>query len=170
MSDRKFVIHKHDSSNLHYDFRLELDGVFKTWIIPTGPSTDPREKRMAIPYEDHSMEVFEWEGYIQGGDEGDGPKIIWDRGTYRNTTTREGNPQTVEEGIESGKITIELKGEKIRGGYALFRADLEEEEGWLFVKMDDEYADARRNPVSTEPESVLTGRTLDEVGQDDHEA
>lgn len=151
----KFVIHKHDASSLHYDLRLEVEGEGKSWTIPKGPSTDPSEKRLAIKVDDHELEYFDFEGVIQEGEYGEGTVMVWDNGTYENLREE----KSIQESIEDGKVKFRLNGEKIKGGYALINTG----ERWLLVKMDDNQADARRNPTSTEPRSVKTGRTLEEI-------
>ncbi len=161
----RFVIQKHDASRLHYDFRLEADGVLKSWAVPKGPSTDPSEKRLAVPTEDHPIDYIDFEGVIPEGSYGAGPVIVWDRGTYRSTTEGDdGKALSVADAIADGHVRFWLEGEKLRGGYALTRAPgLGSDDSWLLVKMDDEVADARRNPASTEPRSVLSGRTIEEL-------
>src|SRR5919201_383710 len=145
----RFVIQKHDASRLHYDFRLETDGVLKSWAVPKGPSTDPREKRLAMPTEDHPLDYADFEGVIPEGEYGAGTVIVWDSGSYRNL-----GEEPVERMLEDGHATVWLEGSKLRGGYALTRIGKGKRERWLLVKMDDEGADRRRNPVSTQPESV----------------
>ncbi|MGC9529665.1 MAG: DNA polymerase ligase N-terminal domain-containing protein [Candidatus Bipolaricaulaceae bacterium] len=162
-----FVIQKHAASTLHYDFRIEIDGVLRSWAVPKGPSTDPREKRLAIPTEDHPLAYADFEGVIPEGAYGGGTVLIWDRGSYRNLKEDEEEPKSVSQQIEDGHVTIWLKGQKISGGYALIRTGGGDDERWLLIKMDDEQADARRNPTSTEPKSVKTGRTLDEIRQEE---
>lgn len=169
-ADRRpvFVIHEHDASNLHYDLRLEVDGVLKCWAVPKGPSTDPRDRRLAVPTEDHPLSYADFEGVIPEHEYGGGTVVIWDRGSYRNLKEHEGGDGgSVAEQIEQGHVTVWLEGQKITGGHALIRTGGGDEPRWLLVKMDDDEADARRNPTSTEPESVETGRTLKEVGADD---
>ncbi len=161
-----FVIQKHDASNLHYDFRLAVDGVLKSWAVPKGPSTDPREKRLAIATEDHPLDYAAFEGVIPEGEYGGGTVLIWDRGTYENITRKEDGLQPMQQALAQGHALIWLDGEKISGGYALQRID-DDEDQWLLIKMDDDEADARRNPVSTEPASVATGRDLDEIEEDE---
>ncbi|MDR9363966.1 MAG: DNA polymerase ligase N-terminal domain-containing protein [Balneolaceae bacterium] len=159
-----FVIQKHDATNLHYDFRLEIDGTLKSWVIPKGPLTDPSERRLAVPVEDHPIEYAEFEGVIPKDQYGAGTVMIWDRGTYRNLKKSENRELTVEKSYDKGQIEVFLEGEKISGGYALFKTN-SKDENWLLVKMDDEYADARRNPLSTENKSVKSGRTLQEIAK-----
>ena len=160
----RFVIQKHDASSLHYDFRLEIGGVLKSWAVPKGPSTDPSEKRLAVPTEDHPVDYIDFEGVIPEDEYGGGTVLVWDTGTYENQTTDDdGNEIPPDEAVEQGHISIALEGEKISGGYALTRTGSGDDSRWLLVKKDDDEADARRNPTSTEPESVLSDRTLEEV-------
>ncbi|MBB3231856.1 DNA polymerase ligase N-terminal domain-containing protein [Halomonas stenophila] len=165
-----FVIQQHDASTLHYDFRLEVDGVLRSWAVPKGPSTDPRVKRLAIPTEDHPLAYADFEGVIPAGEYGAGSVLIWDRGHYR-TLEEDDDAPSVAEQLADGHATIWLEGHKLRGGYALIHTRLEKGRDWLLIKIDDAAADARRNPVSTEPASVVSGRTLGEIaaeeGKDD---
>jgi DNA ligase D-like protein (predicted 3'-phosphoesterase) len=159
-----FVIQKHDASSLHYDFRLEVDGVLKSWAVPKGPSTDPSSKRLALPTEDHPLEYRDFEGVIPEGEYGAGVVLVWDTGPYRNLRgEKEEESRTMKESIEEGKIEVWLEGEKVQGGYAVVQTSSGENERWLLIKMDDDAADARRNPTSTEPASVLSNRTLEEI-------
>lgn len=161
----RFVVQLHDARTLHYDFRLEVGGVLKSWAVPKGPSTDPREKRLATPTEDHPLDYEDFEGVIPEGEYGAGTVLIWDAGTYRNLTEHDGKEVPVEEGLEHGHIKVWLEGQKLTGGYALSR--LRDRDGWLLVKVKDEAADARRNPVRTQPESVRTGRSLDDISAEE---
>lgn len=161
-----FVIQKHDASTLHYDLRLEAGGVLKSWAVPKGPSTDPSEKRLAIPTEDHPLDYADFEGVIPQGEYGAGTVLVWDTGRYRNITAKDGRAVPVEKAIREGHVAVELKGRKLKGGYALQRTGKGRKARWLLVKMDDEHADARRNPVSSEPESALSGRTLAEIAEE----
>lgn len=167
-----FVIQKHAASNLHYDFRIEVDGVLKSWSVPKGPSTDPSVKRLAVPTEDHPLAYADFEGVIPEGEYGGGTVMIWDRGIYRNLKEdkdEDQDPPGLAEQLEDGHATIWLEGEKLRGGYALIRTGKGEDARWLLIKMDDEGADARRNPTSTEPDSVISGRSLEEIRQKEDE-
>jgi DNA ligase D-like protein (predicted 3'-phosphoesterase) len=160
----RFVVQKHDASTLHYDFRLEADGVLKSWAVPKGPSTDPREKRLARPTEDHPLDYADFEGVIPEGEYGAGTVIVWDTGPYRNLTEVDGKPVGVGQAIDQGHVKVWLDGHKLTGAFALTRARLHGSgEQWLLVKVDDQGADARRNPTSTQPESVLTGRTNEDL-------
>lgn len=163
----RFVIHKHDATSLHYDFRLEAGGVLKSWAVPKGPSTDPRQRRLAQPTEDHPLDYVDFEGVIPEGAYGAGPVIVWDAGTYRNLTERDGKEVPVERAVEDGHVKVWLDGRKVPGGYALTRTAGGRRPRWLLVKLRDDEADARRNPVSTQPESVRSGRTIEEVAAEE---
>jgi DNA ligase D-like protein (predicted 3'-phosphoesterase) len=161
-----FVIQKHDASNLHYDFRLEVDGVLKSWAVPKGPSTDPREKRLAMPTEDHPLEYADFEGVIPEGEYGGGTVMVWDIGPYRNLRAeKQGESMTMSRAYNEGKLEVWLEGRKLTGGYALIRTGKGDDARWLLIKMDDDQADARREPASTEPDSALTGRSLEEIAE-----
>lgn len=153
-----FVIQKHAASKLHYDFRIEVDGVLKSWAVPKGLSTDPKDKRLAMPTEDHPLEYADFEGIIPEDEYGGGTVMVWDRGTYKSIKNT-----PISDALDEGHLEIHLKGEKLEGGYALIRTPRGGKEQWLIVKMKDDYADARRNPVSTEPDSVLTDRSLEDI-------
>lgn len=157
----RFVIQKHSASTLHYDFRLEVDGALKSWAVPKGPSTDPSDKRLAIPTEDHPLAYADFEGVIPEGEYGAGAVIVWDTGPYRNLKEKGEGAVSMAEALEQGRVEVWLEGEKLSGGYALINT--KGDDRWLLIKMKDDGADARRNPVSTEPASVLTGRTVEEV-------
>src|SRR3954465_12070166 len=107
-----FVIQKHDATSLHYDFRLEVDGVLKSWAVPKGPSTDPRDKRLAMQVEDHPLSYGDFEGVIPEGQYGAGPVIVWDTGPYRAE-------ELLGESLDQGHASFWLEGRKIRGGYSL---------------------------------------------------
>lgn len=160
-----FVIQKHDASSLHYDFRLEMEGVLKSWAVPKGPSTDPGQKRLAVLTEDHPLEYADFEGIIPEGEYGAGTVIVWDTGTYRNLREeKKKDSMNMDESFRDGKIEVWLKGKKLNGGYVLIKTGRKENQ-WLLKKIKDDEADARRNPVSTEPESVLSGKTIEEMEQ-----
>lgn len=159
-----FVIQKHDATRLHYDFRLEVEGVLKSWAVPKGPSTDPAVKRLAMPTEDHPMGYAGFEGTIPEGEYGAGTVIVWDRGTYRNLSEHKGEALSMEAALEEGRVKVWLEGEKLRGGYALARTrGTDGRPGWLLIKLKDEHADTADDLLARRPESVLTGRTLEQV-------
>ncbi|MAT37984.1 MAG: DNA ligase [Ectothiorhodospiraceae bacterium] len=159
----RFVIQKHDASNLHYDLRLEVDGVLKSWAVPKGPSTDPSERRLAIRTEDHPTEYANFEGVIPEDEYGGGTLLVWDTGEFKNLRAEKDEPLTMEESLDDGLLEVWLEGEKLQGGYAMKRTRKSQ---WLLIKMKDDAADARRNPVSTEPDSVLSGRSLADIMQE----
>jgi bifunctional non-homologous end joining protein LigD len=156
----RFVIQKHDASRLHYDFRLETrDGVLLSWAVPKGPSLDPRQKRLAVETEDHPLDYIHFEGVIPEGNYGAGTVIVWDTGTY--TTERD-----IRQQFQDGKISFTLNGTKIKGSFALIRIRQRQKQ-WLLIKSDDDYSSATSEPdlTVTSPESVLTGRTNNELAK-----
>jgi DNA ligase D-like protein (predicted 3'-phosphoesterase) len=161
-----FVIQKHAARRLHYDFRLEVDGVLKSWAIPKGPSTDPQDKRLAVPTEDHPLAYAGFEGVIPAGEYGGGTVLVWDTGIYRNLTEKKGEAISMGQGLAHGHVKFWLEGRKLKGGYALTRFKSGKDESWLLVKADDAEADPGRNPVADEPGSVLSGRTIEEVSNE----
>jgi DNA ligase D-like protein (predicted 3'-phosphoesterase) len=165
-SDGIFVIQKHDASNLHYDFRLEVDGVLKSWAVPKGPSSNPSEKRLAVQTEDHPLEYADFEGIIPEGEYGGGTVMVWDAGTYKNMNDKNDKKLSMGEAIKNGHVLFWLEGKKMKGGYALIKSGKGKKKNWLLIKKNDEMADARRNPVSTEKKSVLSGRILRQISED----
>ncbi|GAB3671484.1 DNA polymerase ligase N-terminal domain-containing protein [Salinisphaera aquimarina] len=165
-----FVIQKHDASSLHYDFRLEIDGVLKSWAVPKGPSTDPSEKRLAVQTEDHPLAYADFEGVIPENEYGGGTVLVWDKGTFENAKRDEaGNiTRSLAQCLADGHLIVTLAGEKLTGGYSLthFRTEHGKRQ-WLLVKMDDAAADARRNPVSTQDKSVLSGRSTAAIAREE---
>jgi DNA ligase D-like protein (predicted 3'-phosphoesterase) len=162
-----FVVQQHDASSLHWDFRLEVGGVLKSWAVPKGPSTDPRQKRLAVATEDHPLRYADFEGIIPEGEYGAGTVLVWDAGPYRNVTADEDGAEIpIAQALRRGHADVWLEGRKLRGGWALIHSRLRgDDRNWLLVKMRDAGADARRNPVRTEPRSVLSGRTSAEVAR-----
>jgi DNA ligase D-like protein (predicted 3'-phosphoesterase) len=157
--ERIFVIQKHSARNLHYDLRLEVNGVLKSWAVPKGPSTNPKDKRLAIYTEDHPLEYASFEGVIPESQYGAGKVIVWDTGHYRNMTEKDGQVVKMDSALENGHITVWLEGRKLKGGYAITRTT----RGWILVKMNDEEADASKDILVAEPRSVLSGRTIEDV-------
>ena len=161
-----FVVQKHRARTLHYDFRLEVDGVLRSWAVPKSPSMNPAEKRLAVLVEDHPLDYAGFEGVIPEGEYGAGAVLVWDHGTYGNLKeeTGEGAPVSMADAIRAGEIAVRLEGEKLRGGFVLVRTHMGgNPKNWLLIKMKDADADPRRNPVVDEPASVLTGRTIEEI-------
>jgi DNA ligase D-like protein (predicted 3'-phosphoesterase) len=154
----RFVIQKHAASTLHYDFRLEVDGVLRSWAVPKGPSTDPQVKRLAVEVEDHALGHADFEGRA-----GRGAVIVWDAGTYRNLHPE----QDMAEALAAGHASVWLQGTKLTGGWTLQRTAGGRQPQWLLVKRRDDHADADRDPEADEPRSVKSGRTLEEVAQSD---
>ncbi len=154
------MIQKHAASSLHYDFRLEVDGTLRSWAVPKGLSTDPREKRLAVEVEDHPLDYVDFEGVIGEGTYGAGAVIVWDAGTYKNLD--EDCP--IADALADGHAKVWLEGEKLRGGWTLQRTRASgAKPQWLVIKRRDEGADARRRPASTQPASVKSGRTIEQV-------
>jgi bifunctional non-homologous end joining protein LigD len=156
-----FVVQKHDASRLHYDFRLELDGVLKSWAVAKGPSLVKGEKRLAVHVEDHPLDYGSFEGTIPAGQYGGGTVMLWDRGTWEP----EGDPH---EGYEKGRLTFRLEGEKLNGTWHLVRMakrPRERQESWLLIKADDADARSEDDPdiLDEAPLSVKTGRSLEEI-------
>jgi DNA ligase D-like protein (predicted 3'-phosphoesterase) len=150
----RFVIQQHHATSMHWDFRLEVDGTFKSWAVPKGPSMRPRDKRLAMAVDDHSIGWGDFEGTIGEGEYGAGPVIVWDRGSYQNL-----RDESMQEALAAGHASFWLEGEKLHGGWSLRRTDGRR---WLLVKRRDEHADSG-DPVATRPESVLSGRTIEGV-------
>ena len=165
-----FVVQKHKARTLHYDFRLEVDGVLKSWAVPKGPSMNPRDKRLAVAVEDHPLDYAGFEGAIPADSYGAGPVIVWDAGVYRNLMAEKADaPATMAEAIEAGHVEVALEGEKLRGGFALIHTKMGgNEKNWLLIKMRDDAADDAEgsNITAAHPDSVLSGRTIEEVGDE----
>lgn len=159
-----FVVQKHNATRLHYDFRLEVDGVLKSWAIPKGPSLDPEEKRLAVRTEDHPVEYSSFEGVIPEGEYGAGEVIIWDKGIYKNSQEENEKEVPMNKTIENGHIEVELEGEKLKGKFSLIKTSLRGKgDSWLLVKMRDQYADKTKDIVAAEPQSVKSGKTIEDM-------
>ena len=154
-----FVIQKHHATRLHYDFRLEMGGVLRSWAIPKGPSFNPAEKRLAMETEDHPIDYGEFEGVIPKENYGAGKVIIWDNGTYEMV-----DPETPEKGWKKGKLHFVLRGKKLKGEWVLVRGSREPRQ-WIFFKVRDSYASTEADITVTRPESVISGQLVDEVGE-----
>src|ERR1700712_1381901 len=159
-----FVIQKHDASRLHYDFRLEMDGVLKSWAVPKGPSTDPKTKRLAMMVEDHPFAYRNFEGIIPQGEYGGGTGIVWDEGTYEPIEEIKGKKAQEKHllaQLKSGSLKIKLHGEKLEGEYALVKTHGMGENGWLLIKHNDAYASV--NDITKKDKSVLSGKTIESM-------
>ncbi len=161
----RFVIQKHEASHLHYDFRLEMEGVLKSWAVPKGPSTDPSVKRLAMMVEDHPYDYRTFEGIIPKGNYGAGTVIVWDEGTYEIAETSAQDKSKQEKDLlhqlYQGKIKFKLHGEKLKGEFALVKAASRGENAWLLMKLEDEFAS--KKDITKEDESVQSGKTIKEV-------
>ncbi len=159
-----YVIQLHKAKRVHFDLRLEVDGLLISWAVPKGPSTDPRNKRLAVRVEDHPFEYADFEGNIPEGEYGAGTVIVWDKGVYENMSTKGDKKVSMSAALQTGHIKVSLFGKKLRGGYTLIQTKMRgEDKNWLLVKDNDAEADVHRNPVSTDPESVLSGKTIEEM-------
>ena len=160
-----FVVQKHAARRLHYDFRLEVDGVLKSWAVPKGPSLDPADKRLAVPTEDHPYDYASFEGVIPEKEYGAGNVIVWDCGVYSPDEggayafdDRRAAEERVRTELAAGKLSIFLRGEKLKGSFALVRTSTDGQ--WLLIKHQDRYA--HQNDVLAMARSVLSGRTVEE--------
>ncbi|SFA57850.1 bifunctional non-homologous end joining protein LigD [Pedobacter suwonensis] len=166
-SDRNklhFVIQKHDASRLHYDFRLEMEGVLKSWAVPKGPSTDPKIKRLAMMVEDHPYDYKDFEGIIPEGEYGGGTVIVWDEGTYEPIEAIKGKKAQEKHllgQLNDGSLKIRLNGEKLQGEFALVKTNGMGENGWLLIKHKDDYASTK--DITKEDKSVLSGKTIEKM-------
>ncbi|HEV7516071.1 MAG TPA: DNA polymerase ligase N-terminal domain-containing protein, partial [Thermoanaerobaculia bacterium] len=163
---RSFVIQKHAATRLHYDFRLELDGVLLSWAVPKGPSLDPGEKRLAVHVEDHPVDYGGFEGIIPKGQYGGGTVLLWDRGSWEPTGD---DPAAA---YKKGRLKFQLHGEKLQGGFNLVRMHGEkageDKENWLLIKENDETAvpGSGEAIVLERPESVASGHSIEEIAAD----
>lgn len=159
-----FVIQKHNASHLHYDLRLEVDGVLKSWAVPKGPSLDPAVKRLAMMVEDHPYGYKDFEGIIPPGNYGAGPVIIWDEGSCHayETEDRNGSEEIFRRGLAKGEVKFILHGHKVRGRFALVKTRSAGDNSWLLIKKDDEFASGE--DITRLDRSVISGRRVDELG------
>ena len=161
-----FVVQKHDASSLHFDFRLEVDGVLKSWAVPKGPSPEPSEKHLAVQVEDHPIEYADFEGVIPEGEYGGGTVMVWDRGVYVNLreAPEKTHPTTMAASVAEGKVEIKLAGTKLQGNYALIRTHFGgADKNWLLFRMKDQPAGPGKDDRGDDAQSALTGRTLEQI-------
>ena len=154
---RLFVVQKHRATQLHYDFRLEADGVLKSWAVPKGPSLDPTVKRLAMQVEDHPVDYAKFEGVIPEGEYGGGTVMVWDYGTYKPETN------DVSAALRKGELKFTLDGQKLKGGWVLVRT---RERQWLLLKHRDYYT-TTEEVTELAPVSILTRRSLAEIAEDE---
>src|SRR5262249_14798747 len=155
---RRFVVQKHAASRLHYDFRLELDGIFKSWAVTTGPSLDPHDKRLAVEVEDHPLDYGDFEGTIPKGQYGGGTVQIWDRGFWES--------EQPEQGLRKGELLFKLEGEKLRGDWVLvrLRSGRGSRMNWLLIKrQDNEAREGKANALLESDRSVASGRSMEDI-------
>lgn len=158
------MIQKHHASTLHYDFRLQIGDVLRSWVIPKGPSLNPKNKRLAVLTEDHALDFADFEGTIPAGEYGAGKVIVWDRGSYENISTQNGKAISIEEAFENGEISISLHGENLKGRFSLILMKKQDEpKNWLLIKQDDEYAEDQFDPVVESPNSILSNKGVDKI-------
>jgi len=155
---KMFVIQKHRASQLHYDFRLEADGVLKSWAVPKGPSLDPTVRRLAMQVEDHPVDYAKFEGVIPEGEYGGGTVMVWDYGTYEPE-----NAGDVSEALRKGELKFKLNGEKLKGSWVLVRT---RDRQWLLIKHRDYYT-TEEDVTDIAPVSILSRRTLAEIAEDE---
>jgi bifunctional non-homologous end joining protein LigD len=153
----RFVIQKHRASALHYDFRLEDEGVLKSWAVPKGPSLDPATKRLAMAVEDHPIEYAGFEGVIPEGEYGGGTVMVWDQGTY------EPDVPDVAKALRAGELPFHLRGKKLRGGWVLIRTRGRQ---WLLIKRKDALSSKTVDITATKPRSVVSRRLLAGIARD----
>jgi bifunctional non-homologous end joining protein LigD len=156
-----FVIQKHAASHLHYDFRLELDGVMKSWAVPKGPSLDPTVRRLAMEVEDHPISYNTFEGTIPQGEYGGGTVMLWDRGTYEADDG--GGAESLRRGYEKGELRFVMHGKRLKGGFVLARLRRPGRPQWLLIKRRDDYADPERDITAEETTSVVSKRSMEQI-------
>ncbi|MFT4154679.1 DNA polymerase ligase N-terminal domain-containing protein [Parafilimonas sp.] len=159
-----FVVQKHDASRLHYDFRLEMDGVLKSWAVPKGPSLNPEDKRLAMMVEDHPFDYRNFEGIIPEGNYGAGTVIVWDEGTYtplEDTGNKKENEKILLKQLKAGSLKIVMHGKKLKGEFALVKTNYQGENSWLLIKHNDKYAS--EEDITAKDKSVISKKTLAQV-------
>jgi len=161
-----FVVQKHDASRLHYDFRLEMEGVLKSWAVPKGPSLNPADKRLAMMVEDHPFDYRDFEGIIPAGNYGAGTVIVWDEGTYEPlenpSANKKENEKALLKQLHAGSVKIVMHGKKLKGEFALVKTHYGgAENSWLLIKHNDKYAS--ETDVTEKDKSVISKKTIAQV-------
>jgi bifunctional non-homologous end joining protein LigD len=160
-----FVVQKHDASRLHYDFRLEMEGVLKSWAVPKGPSLNPADKRLAMMVEDHPFDYRTFEGIIPEGNYGAGTVIVWDEGTYEPleepSADKKENEKKLLKQLHAGSLKFVMHGKKLKGEFALVKTNYQGENSWLLIKHNDKYA--KEIDVTEKDKSVVSKKTLAQV-------
>ena len=166
-SKLRFVVQKHAAKNLHYDFRLELEGVLKSWAVPKGPSLDPKIKRLAMHVEDHPYDYRNFEGTIPEGEYGAGEVIVWDEGVYHaiNTDDKEESEKILKDGYEKGDFKFYLEGQKLKGEFVLVKMKNRGEKQWLLIKHKDKFTSTK--DILDEDRSVLSDRTIEDIANNE---
>jgi bifunctional non-homologous end joining protein LigD len=164
----RFVVQKHAASRLHYDFRLEMEGVLKSWAVPKGPSLNPEDKRLAMMVEDHPFDYRSFEGIIPEGNYGAGTVMVWDEGTYESLgheeETKEKQEKILLKQLKEGDLKFVLHGKKLNGAYALVKLKKNADNSWLLIKKADKYASQK--DITKKDKSIISERTLDEIAND----
>lgn len=160
-----FVVQKHDASRLHYDFRLEMEGVLKSWAVPKGPSLEPSVKRLAMMVEDHPFDYRTFEGIIPEGNYGAGTVMVWDEGTYEplenSSANKKENEKNLLKQLNAGSLKFVMHGKKLKGEFALVKTHYRGENSWLLIKHNDKYAAS--DDVTEKDKSVVSKRTLEQI-------
>ena len=159
----RFVIQKHDATRLHYDFRLEMEGVLKSWAVPKGPSLNPEDKRLAMMVEDHPYDYRTFEGIIPEGNYGAGTVIVWDEGTYEalEAGTKKEQEKTLLQQLKKGSLKFKMNGKKLKGEFALVKLKNAENNAWLLIKHRDKYA--KETDITKKDKSVVSGKTIQAI-------
>ena len=163
----EFVVQKHAASHLHYDFRLEVGGVLKSWAVPKGPSMNHAVKRLAMMVEDHPYDYRTFEGVIPDGNYGAGSVIVWDKGTYRPLETQGESKKEQEKSLlkdlKKGRLSFTLDGKKLRGEFSLVHIKGKQENAWLLIKKEDKYSS--EDDITKKARSVLSKKTVEGIGK-----
>lgn len=159
----RFVVQKHDATRLHYDFRLEMEGVLKSWAVPKGPSLNPEDKRLAMMVEDHPYDYRTFEGIIPEGNYGAGTVIVWDEGTYEalEPGSKKEQERSLLQQLKKGSLKFRMHGEKLKGEFALVKLKNSEQNAWLLIKHRDQYA--TDSDVTKKDKSVISGKTIQKI-------